>query len=854
MLFIYIPLFGQLPKTGLYFYAHKVNVDQRTSLILNNKKAYELNKNDIFSLEFDVFLRDELIKFGDIFRIISNKNEYFDLIINNEQDRFLIISEQVDNEFHSQTCRFTDINDKDRPIANKWSKVILVFDKSKNQIRFKFNNNETICHYDLSEVNSLLIYFGVCNYLEGFSMLDVSPIILKDIVINKNGKTINQWGLDKHASQLVYDEVNRTPALPVNPLWMKDNSVYWHKAASFTLKNYPQLAFDSASNTVYLFNEQNYIRYSVALDKSETHYIKNPISLNSFNNQIIFDSSNKQIVSYNISPATISYFDFVTDNWESTPAEAHDMTHAQHNRYFNPIDTTLILFGGYGYYTFKSDLFKVDLKSNRWSNHNLSQSITPRYLAAMGANPPGDKIYLFGGRGAELGLQELASKNFSDLHEIDLKTLKSKFLYDFPEGTLNKNYVYSSNLIVDDKDSCFYVLAYPNNKFSSHILLKKISLNKPVETILGDTIKFYFQDVSSFCDLYYSSSLAKLIAVATYSTDNNITYSVNIFTLDYPPLALQDIKQYTTAPFSFNNYMKFIELIIVCVVLFFVIQKFQFKKKKIVAQINPEDKDLKEKDPKAEKIEPPKKFYERSREAIFFLGGFQVFNQKGNNITKEFTPTVKSILVLIVLYTIKNEKGISSSQLQDILWFDKNGESARNNRNVNIRKLRLLLQEVGDIDISNKEGYWKLVPGKIVFSDYIETLRLIKEIKAVKGDDVNDVWHLLELLSYGVLLPNIQQEWIDSFKTDFSDTVIDILIFLLNKERYMDMPTLRLQIADTILIYDTISEEAIKTKCELLYILGKKGSAKTAFDNFVKEYKLLLGEPYPHSFNSIIGA
>jgi two-component SAPR family response regulator len=254
--------------------------------------------------------------------------------------------------------------------------------------------------------------------------------------------------------------------------------------------------------------------------------------------------------------------------------------------------------------------------------------------------------------------------------------------------------------------------------------------------------------------------------------------------------------------------------------------------------------------------EAPKKrnYYDTFRKSILFLDGFQVFNKEGKNITGEFTPTLKYLLVLIVLYTLKNNKGISSSRLQELLWYDKTKVAARNNRSVNLRKLRVLLAELGSIDITSQNGYWTISLPDDVLSDYWEVLRLAGEIQNSTITRKEDLLRFLELLNYGSLLPNIQLEWVDDFKTDFSNLVIDTLMQVINNTRnaFYDQPDIRLKIAAALLKIDSINEEAISIKCQALVRMGKKGLAKTAFDNFNKEYKLLLGENFSGSIKSFL--
>ena len=76
---------------------------------------------------------------------------------------------------------------------------------------------------------------------------------------------------------------------------------------------------------------------------------------------------------------------------------------------------------------------------------------------------------------------------------------------------------------------------------------------------------------------------------------------------------------------------------------------------------------------------------------------------------------MKSLLVLLVLYTEKNKQGILTKKVTDILWSDKEEEAARNNRNVTLRKLRVLLEKVGDVEIISDMGFLCIRWGEGVF-------------------------------------------------------------------------------------------------------------------------------------------
>jgi DNA-binding SARP family transcriptional activator len=778
-------------------------------------------------------LRNDEVKFGYIFRIISNTNENFDYIVNNERNAFLVV------------------NNRDYPLKSnfpveQWNHVSISFHKEENEISLFFNDEKINCSYDLQTIQSLSVNFGQCDF-KNFLTTDVAPIILKEVHVYYNGKELHYWPLGQHGINEVYDELKNKQAIVHNPYWLMDNRIYWKKVAEFQSTIFPQIAFDSIHDVIYIQNANELIRYSL-LTQSEERIQSSPEVQYQYYNCLLFDPTSSKLLFYNIEKNQNFYFDFERRLWINYQNNEEKPTHAHHNRYISQRDSMLYLFGGYGFYKYNSDFFKVNLKSNEYSRYDFSYTITPRYLAAMGGNATGEKVYILGGRGAEMGRQELSPKNFSDLFEVDLEKMSVNYLFNIDKEGDNEN-LHSNSLIMDNENKSIYVLTYPNKKYVSSIELKKINLETQKIEMLADSIEFYFQDITSFCDLYYSPHLAKLIAVASYSKDK-VTSAIHIYTLDYQPLKENDVIQYKTSP-SGNRLI----LIIIIVILFVSFLLFLIKKWKIFLikkEYNRLEKDIEPEN--TEEVQKEKPFYNIKKKSIVFLGGFQVFNKDGKNITGEFTPTLKFILVLIILYSLKNNKGISSSKLQELLWFDKSEEAARNNRNVNLRKLRILLLELGNIDITKQSSYWTIVLPEDVLSDYKEVLRLINKIQREVVTQQEDLLRLVELLNYGSLLPNIQLGWVDDFKTDFSNLVIDTLTQVINnrKNPFYDNLDIRLKIADALLKIDSINEDALRIKCKTFVRMGKMGLAKTTFDNFSKEYTLLLGVAYSRSIKNFL--
>jgi DNA-binding SARP family transcriptional activator len=232
-------------------------------------------------------------------------------------------------------------------------------------------------------------------------------------------------------------------------------------------------------------------------------------------------------------------------------------------------------------------------------------------------------------------------------------------------------------------------------------------------------------------------------------------------------------------------------------------------------------------------------------QAIYLMGGFKVFDQDSNEISKQFTNTIRLLFTLITLYTLKNNKGISSAKIRELIWSDKTVVQARNNRNVNLKKLREALRDVGDVEIINEGDYWKVHFGKKLFLD----LAYLQE--KIKNNTVFDQ-QLINLIRNGPLLPAIEHEWLDGFRSEYSNSVIDYILSCL-RSRDLNEKT-KIELADALFSHDSINQTALIIKCQVLDEAGKYSLAKNVYDHFTAEYEVLYGEEFYLTFDEILRA
>lgn len=242
------------------------------------------------------------------------------------------------------------------------------------------------------------------------------------------------------------------------------------------------------------------------------------------------------------------------------------------------------------------------------------------------------------------------------------------------------------------------------------------------------------------------------------------------------------------------------------------------------------------------------------KQSIYLLGGFRVINKYGNDITGEFMPLFTQLFLLILLYTIKDGKGVPFTRMKDILWPDKTEESANNNRGYVLSKMRQILENVGEIKFFKQNLCWGIKLGKDIYCDYYECLILMKQLKNKENRNLQDIQRLLSIVSTGDLLPDLQTEWLDSFKADFANELIDLLLDIMcQKEFEMSLP-MKIEISNVIFVHDALNEDALQIKCICLVEMGKNGLAKNIYNSFMKEYKEWFGVEYKFTFEQLLNS
>lgn len=836
---------------GLYFYSHSYPTEKRTTLVLNNGE--QIKVKNMFSLSFTMDLRGDEALFGNIFCINTNDGKHIDGIISVSSEGIAKPGLVIDNKQH-----YINHDIKGEKNIN----VNITLDTENNKIIYNYRNHKIIINTDLSHTKSASILFGM--HRNDANYVDVAPINVRDVNITINNKEKFFWELRQHEKSISYDKISQAPATATNGHWILDDHINWKTKLTYKSKDKVQVIFNPTDNIFYIVDNKSVRSYSPETNKLQTIEVKGGYRAIMYSNYIGYNAIDKDLYTYNVKDNLVSHFNFNTGRWSNDRFIADEPGGINHS-WAMLNDTVAYMFGGYGFYRYQNSLWRINPKTGDISKLNYSPQVAPRTGAA--STIVDSKLYVFGGYGNEAGEQELPFHYYYDLICIDLNTLKAETVWSTDGEQQGTSFQLASEMIYNSEDSTFYVATtYKSGR------IIKISLNKPGWTVVTENITDDLSYKDMTFNLYRSDKENKLYVVINRRL-NNLEHHIKICSISLP---LQDedliVNASNDRKDSNNRWLWWLLLIIPAAGIFIYYMrrthsnngKFTFVEK---PETNtPAPPNVKTDTPETEmpantsetaaendKLEDnekePVKYYNPTGGYISILGKFVVKDSNGEDITALFTRRTRNLLLMLLLHSEKSSKGIEIHQLDETLWQEMDDESARNNRNVYMRKLRVLLEKVGTINVVNDKIHYHMNLGDNVFFDYHEALVMMNSMEY--NDDNETTARTLELLFEGPLLPNYSYEWLDKFKADYSNTVISLLTRQLNNNLQNGNDSMALKIAETIIMHDPFSDKALATQCSILCRRHKKGIAKNVYDNFCKNYETCIGEKYHLNFTEV---
>ena len=809
---------------GLHIVTYPAHQHEMSGLALEDGKPIPL-KGKTLGMSFNLYNRPENV-FGCIFRIITDKGENVDLMytadLQDARKLILVTGDQV----HFIGAEIP---------MEAWFPVSIALNPKDGTIDLDYNGvSFSVRDAGTKGAKSFRISFGLCQ-LAGYTLGDIASVNIRDISLTRGGKLLRRWECARHAGDLCYDLEKGVPARAVNPQWMVDRYISFRPVFSHSFSSVPSITFDDRDKFYLTCGDEPIHVYST-LDGSLAEIpVKGGYNPANYPNQLLYVAGGHDwLTAYNLDEGIFSKFDFKTGRWENDKDPHLDHDFWNNTNTWEPQEHALYSFGGYGHYHYRNELIVSYLETPEKSFRTTIEDITPRYAAT--SYIVDSLLYVFGGRGNPSGKQELSPKNYYDLYTINTRTLEVNKLWDM-ESSPYGDFVSGENFVYNWDNGDFYLLS----NMQGYTLLR-LRPETPGFERMSLPIPWERNAQYTYMNLWHSYDLKKMYAVILQAQVNDHT-DVDVYEIDYPPMPVSMILQDgigNPAPQKGKGWWWKVLLVLAGLFVAGDYVWYRFlkdrKRRSPVAKEAPGERE--------ENYEPEHFHYDFSRSSVSFFGGFRVMDREGNDVTAQFTPTVKALLILLIVSTARHG-GIASNKINHLLWSYKPDDTANNNRNVYMSKLRGLLEGVGDVRILNQNKQWSVAFEGGTQCDYQEALRLFQE-----GTGEEDVDRLLELLLKGQMLPNTELDWLDEYKSAFSNATIDFLCRQLRREDLSDKTLL--QAANTIFQHDFLNEDALQAKVRILCKENKPGLAKTIYDNFCKEYRKSLGIDYTVTFKEII--
>lgn len=834
--------------TGLKFVTAPFPKEKRTSLNLTPAKPVKIRNQ--FNFQFDLSLYDAN-QFGYIFRFFSEdiqldfiyvppKNEmaYLKLIVNKE---------------------LTDIQipiHKNKIVKNNWHKIELNIQLRKGIFSLEFDNRtykSEVASFD--RFQRMTLTFGACN-VAPYIATDVPAMAIRNIrILDNEDKVIANWLLDESEGNFARNLTGGEVGQVENPIWLINDHYFWRLRESFVTAGYANFVKAKNNSKLSIIGSQKRIVYDITQEslKEEKFINANPNAKTL--NRCVLNKYTSSLFSLGENLDKVAKYKLKTNSWKKLRSFSNEKPNDNSTLFSSPVSTDFFAFGGYSNYTYSNDFFRFNPKQRKWKKLQLKGDfVAPRHYTSLAASENDSCFFLFGGYGNRSGQQELGSQCLFDLYYLNAISGEVKQIWNDEENT--DNYIPTDQCIVDEKEESLYALSFHPFLNSTLLRLFKVSLNAPVHTTVSDTIHFDFNESQSRARLFYNNETQEFVAAVAEKMKNDSSL-VRLYTLTYPPVSEKNITESFDSVFNNTEKYPVAIYLVVLAVLLMAAWTFMWLLKRVMKSNTgvPDLLNRKEHffvdDRKAySKEELKKNAAAPLQNYLQLLGEFKAIDRDGNDITKLFTPKIQQLFLFILVNNIERQSGVTSKFIDQHIWPFHTSQSAKNNRSVNIRKLRNVLDLIDGISLDYTDGLWKVSFQKSSLCDLLFLLKFMSKSRAKLK--YSSLEKRLSRLSKGGVALIIKEDWYEKFVASVTSQVHEFLFDMIGKIDIDSYPGVTRKISKTILKMESLNEDALKIQMLSLIKLKKHSQANNVFDSFCRDYEKLYGEVFDTSFKKFI--
>jgi DNA-binding SARP family transcriptional activator len=814
---------------GLLFNSNDSLLTKRTSFHVFSNDVPEFR--NCISINFDLSLWDNA-HLGYVFNLSEKDNSYSLSYLYMNGKGFLNFN--IDRKSNKIQIPL----DASMLKKGKWMKVRIDLDLKNDKVKLYINDK-------LYRANEL----GFRDKIEGDLVFgknqfytEVPNMAIKNLSVGDNTKTY-VFPLDEWKGTSVHDQEGNITGAVENPVWLINESYFWKPVYTQYFKEVAGLNFNTIDQNLFIFKKDSLITFDSESKRAIATPYQNKLPVPMVLGKSVFNAKENKCYLYELfdipkGMPSVAALNMDRNNlkWQSIGKTILPQQRHHHNMFYNLDEDTIYLFGGYGAYRYYNNFLKYDQGKDSWEDVPFKgDNITPRFFAATGSSDNSDEIFLFGGYGNESGNQVVGGKQFYDLYRINLKTHTIKKAWSIhPPG--KEVFVPANNLVLSSDKKYFYALCYPHEVAKTELRLYKFSIKDGSYEVVSAPIPVTSERIESDINLFFNHKTNEFFCTVQEFTDR-INSSIKIYSLLAPPVSNLVYLKSLSSPQKSHYLLLYLGIGCVIVVGAFLV--VILRRKPVYGSPVPEVSAV---------LPSEKQSVTKSKNAIYLLGEFVVYDKNGKDITYLFSPKIKQLFILILMNS--RDYGVTSKKISLLLWPDKDVTKTKNIKGVTFNHLRSIISDLNGIELIFQNDNYLFKISDEFFCDYYFMIDTIKGSQGVANEQ--QILEHFDLISRGSLLGEMTDQWLDDFKNNYEELLITTLQPILIKHYKSDDLRLVPDLAKLILDIDPFNDTALKYKLKGLRKLKGIDHAHKTYDQFAVEYKRSFGTDYHTSFEKII--
>lgn len=809
--------------------------NQNSALILSGKDFTRLNNG--FRIEFHFFIYSAS-KYGSIFRILDNKQSLVDFSyypMPKNGGRLTLRLESTGQQLSFDL-------DQQNISRNAWQHIEISYIEATHSILLKFNNKSKVIqkvtnfiHKDGSfHIGPISDVSNSANSSAHFAIKNVS-------VFSNDGRLQHFYPLEKNRKDKVIDLTGNQHLNIINPRWIEDLHSHWSE-------NFKSASNTTTAGTFSVVHQESYIFtgevLSVVSADNYNHKIIPVIRrFNSDAFHLLFNKKQDELFCFNSTWNELIVFD-LTD-FSQTYFSLKNTIPAGHQSigFYHLLRKTPMVLIGSKDHAFTGHFYSLDLKQQIWKKVPIKQALSIDSLYTYHLSPNLRKLQL---------LCSNPSKSTTELQlmEVNLTSFTLKTLAKFNSPQLiGKGHRISQNFISPSNNQEFYL--FQQVKDSAFI----IKLDTSTSRIDRIPVSFPGKNIQAPF-LCFNPHTDELLCIAHEETSQQ----TGIFTINFPPTSIILPSGIINISRIEQAMLALLAFLTGCIIFLFIVAHKRKKKLRELMNHTPDHFSKSYEENKTDRPfenEPSKEpTYPLNRpSSIELFGSYHIFNPKGKQVNDSFTSFLEEFfLFLLVSGIFLDGKGITSEEINQAFWPYHDARSARNNRGVNISRLRKILIEIDGIDLIFDKNQYQLVLSDAIEIDLQVFLKITHTILRKRTLSKSELTTVSLLIGKGSFLNHLTTSWLDPYREQFELLLSQLLEVIISssiiKEQFEDV----LDFCRLVLIHDKLNESALQI---VLFIHGnqqKKDLQRQVYQSFSRNYMEVMGEAYSLTIKECISS